>query len=626
MVADSHSIVIVGSGPRGMGVLERGAARLTDGPSRTTEVFLVDPVEVGCGRIWRTDQPDWFLMNTVCSGVTMFSGPPDDGPVRPGAGPSLAQWWAATDPDCPGPGGYAPRALHGRYMRYVLDVIEANLPPWAALHRVTAAVEDVVPTGEGYELLLSDGSRLHVGKVVLTTGHPSPTLIGSQRELEEFAATRPHLRYIRGDSAADMPLEAIPADASVGIIGIGLSFYDIMYALTVGRGGKFIEDHDGTVRYEPSGNEPRMLAGSRSGVPLPARGRNQKSATVSYRPTLFVPATVRSHAPDDALDFVRDIQPWLVAEVHLTYFSAVLRRDAPERLDAFRAEVAARAEQGVPDVTAIAARHGVTNPAAAPDLYRLSRPFADRTFAGTEEFQRELTDAMRLDLEHAERGNVDAPLKASLDVLRDTRWVIRELIDFAGLHPQSHRGFLDDFAPRHSFLAAGPPRVRVRYALALIELGLLRVVGPNTRFSGDAEAGSFVLSSPAVGGSADTADVLVDARIPSPDVVCDPSPLTKNLLRRGVLTEFVNGAGAEAFPTGGVAITTSPFHPMDADGHPDTGLCVLGVPTEHTRWFTLAGNGRPGSWNEFVRDADAIAASALSSHTQPATAPEGQPP
>jgi hypothetical protein len=50
-----------------------------------------------------------------------------------------------------------------------------------------------------------------------------------------------------------------------------------------------------------------------------------------------------------------------------------------------------------------------------------------------------------------------------------------------------------------------------------------------------------------------------DARIPNPDVRLDHSPLTMNLLRRGVWTEFVNGEGEAAFRTGGMAVTRAPF-------------------------------------------------------------------
>lgn len=612
----AHRIAVVGSGPRGLGVIERAAARLADGRrGRPVEFFLIDAVEVGCGRVWRSDQPDWFLMNTVCGEVSMFSGPPDGGADRPGAGPSLAQWWARVDPACPGPHGYAPRGLHGRYMRFALDAFEAALPPHARLHRVTALVEDVERDGGEFRLTLADGRVLTADRVVLTTGHPVPRLTGENLELARFAAERPGLRYIRGDSAADLPLADLPAGSPVGILGIGLSFYDVMYALTVGRGGEFTEAADGSVAYRPSGREPLLVAGSRSGVPLPARGRSQKSAANdAFQPKLFTPARVRAaHGGGAPLDFNRHVLPWIQAEIDLVYNLTGLRNDrGPEAAARFVAEVESAAAHGLPDVAAIAARHGAPAPHGL-DLEALSRPYARRDFPDPAAFERELAELMRRDLEHAERGNADDPLKAALDVLRDTRWAVRELVDFGGLDPESHRGaFLRDFAPRSSFLAAGPPRIRVRYALALIDAGLLRLVGPEARFAADAPSGRFIFGSPRVAGSEIALDTVIDARIPEPNLHRDPSVLAKRLRERGTLTEFVNGEGETAFHTGGVAVTPSPFHPIGRDGVPDTAMYVLGVPTEFTRWFTLVGSGRPGPWNEFVRDADAIAAHALS--------------
>ncbi|MBP2705508.1 FAD/NAD(P)-binding protein [Microbispora sp. RL4-1S] len=609
-------IAIVGSGPRGMGVLERLAARLAENPPvGPVDIHLIDSHEVGCGRVWRSDQPDWFLMNTVSGEVTMFSGPPDDGPVRPGAGPSLAEWWATQDPACPGPNGYAPRALHGRYMRFLLDVVERTLPPGARLHRVTDLVEDLERTTDGYRLALARGGHLTVDRVVLTIGHGLPDLTGREQALAAFARERPHLRYIRGDSASEMPLDEIPAGSTVGVIGIGLSFYDVMFALTLGRNGKFLEIEPNRTVYQPSGEEPVLVAGSRSGVPLPARGRNQKSSTYSYEPTLFRPELVRrrtAHQGREPLDFGTEVQPWVIAEMELVYYATTLRTGAGEAVSAaFTAEVAARAERGVPDVRAIAAEFGAGD--VTPfDLEALSRPFDRATFSSPEEFHAALIREMHHDLDRAERGNYDDPLKAALDVMRDTRWVIRELVDFGGLHPRSHRtDFLEWFSPRSSFLAAGPPRIRVRHALALIECGLLRVTGPNARFVCDEESGMFAVSSPNVAGSRTELDVVIDARVPNPNMPRDPSRLVRRLHGRGVWTEFVNGEGPDAFATGGVAITRSPFHPIGRDGVPDTGVYVLGIPAEHTRWFTLVGSGRPGPWNEFIRDADAIAAHAL---------------
>jgi uncharacterized NAD(P)/FAD-binding protein YdhS len=113
-------------GHRGAGT---SGARLTEWPpARPVEILALDAVEVGRGRIWRTDQPEYLLMNTPAGEVTMFSGPPDAGPPRAGAGPSLGEWWQAVDPARGELHGYAPRALYGRYLRHVFDTVAAGLP------------------------------------------------------------------------------------------------------------------------------------------------------------------------------------------------------------------------------------------------------------------------------------------------------------------------------------------------------------------------------------------------------------------------------------------------------------------------------------------------------------------
>ncbi|WP_434589222.1 FAD/NAD(P)-binding protein [Streptomyces sp. A5-4] len=615
-----HRIAVVGSGPRGLSVVERLAARLAKAAAdRPVEIYLIDPVEVGCGRIWRSDQPEWFMMNTVADEISAFSGVPDGGPHRAGAGPSFGEWWRATDPDHPGPNSYAPRALYGRYMRYVLRAARAALPDHVRLHEVRLSVEDLTRAGDGYRLRLSDGSRLSVDKVVLTTGHARPEPSGEQRELAEFAATRPQLRYVRGDSAADMPLSDIPAGSKVGVLGLGLAFYDVMAALTIGRGGSFKEDDDGRLTYVPSGDEPVLVAGSRSGMPLPARGRNQKSATNPYRPVLFTVERIRHGRAGGPVDFRADVMPWLRAEMSLVYYATEIRhRSGAPAAGAFIAELAVAVGEALPDVAGLAVRYGVDD-LPPLDLDRLARPFAGRDYPDHQAFQRELVALLRGDLDEAARGNVDSPLKAALDVLRDTRWVIRAFADYSGLNPRSHReDFLGWYVPRSAFLAAGPPAVRLEQTVALIAAGVLRMVGPDARFAPDPATGRFVTHSPQVAGARVAVDTVLDARIPTPDVRQDPSALTRSLREQGIWTSYVNGAGGESFDTGGVAVTGAPYHPLGDDGRADNGLYVLGIPTEHTRWFMQAGSSRPGIWSDFVYDADAIAEHASTRDTAPA--------
>ncbi|MFG2196704.1 FAD/NAD(P)-binding protein [Streptomyces sp. NPDC048639] len=605
-------IAVIGGGPRGMMVLERLAARLSEHPGPLdVRLLLVDAVEPGAGQVYRTDQPDWFLMNTVAGQCSAYSGEPDGGPARAGAGPSFGEWWESVG-DYPGPDSYAPRRQYGRYLRAVLTAVEASLPSGVRLRCIKERVEDVARIDGRYGIALSSGERLDVDRVVLTTGHSRNRLTGREGDLADFARQHPELRYIQGESAADMPLDEIAPGSGVGVIGLGLSFYDVMAALTIGRGGRFTPRDDGTLVYRPSGEEPVIVAGSRSGMPLPARGRNQKPPRYSYRPVLFTPARVRAHQPRGPLDFMSHLFPWLMAEIELVYYGTALRRAfGGEVAERFRAQVELAAEQGVPPVEAIAGRLGLHD-VPPIDIDALARPFAHRRFTGPGDFERALRQEIEQDLTYAAEGNVDAPLKAALDVMRDTRWVIRDLVDFSGLTGRSQReDFLGWYVPRASFLAAGPPRERLQQVLALIDHGMLRVVGPRTRFDTGPTEGRFVVSSPQVPGSAVRVTTLVDARIPDPDLRRDLSSLTARLRESGAWTSYVNHSDGAGYDTGGLAVTRSPFHPVDRDGSVDEGMYVLGIPTEHTRWFMQVGSSRPGMWSDFVHDADAIAAHAL---------------
>lgn len=89
--AGSYSIAIIGCGPRGISVVERRAVLMNDQQKhiphkRGYAVHVIDAYEPGAGRIWRQAQPSCLLMNTFANETTMFSGPSDNGPARPGAG------------------------------------------------------------------------------------------------------------------------------------------------------------------------------------------------------------------------------------------------------------------------------------------------------------------------------------------------------------------------------------------------------------------------------------------------------------------------------------------------------------------------------------------------------------
>jgi FAD-NAD(P)-binding protein len=620
-------VAIVGMGPRGLSILERLLIRLAEREGPTVRIWVFDPGEHGAGRIWRTDQPDWFMMNTPTGEVSMYSGGPDEGPPRAGSGPSLHEWisghadsrWSALDES-----GYAPRSLYGQYLRDVFDSLVAHRPDNVTIHPVRARVARIV-RHEDKMLLVTDSGRITiVDKVVLTTGHPTNIPNQWEQKFLDYADGRSDLLYIRGDSAADMDLTSVGVGELVGILGLGLTFFDVVMALTVGRSGVFETEPSGRLRYQPSGREPRIFAGSRSGLPMLARGLNQKAPKYRYQPRFLTKsaiATARRRAWRETgsaqLNFRLDVLPLLKLEVEHVYYTTLVRnRVGGLAADRFARRHLISAGLKLPDaVKKLLAEFGIAD-AAPIDLERMARPFSDLRYEDTAEFHRHVLRLLRLDLAEALQGNVYGPIKAALDILRDTRGAVRAAVDFGGLRPESHRDdFLGWFNPINTMLSAGPPAIRVAQVCALIEAGLLCLVGPATEVSCDQGGAGFVLASAQVGGSRQIVTTLIDARIPRPSVRLDCSPLTRQLLADGLISEYVNvdPVTEDGFATEAVSATRAPFHVVDTDGRPNPDMYVLGIPTENQRWFTQIGNGRPGPLSGFHADADAIARDVLAS-------------
>src|SRR3954453_8561145 len=91
----SRSVAIVGLGSRGLSVLERLFA-LAERSGQGLRIELIDPVGNGAG-VHATDQPDYLLLNTICSQVSMFPDEHSVGDTVRGPGPSLHQWVLARD-------------------------------------------------------------------------------------------------------------------------------------------------------------------------------------------------------------------------------------------------------------------------------------------------------------------------------------------------------------------------------------------------------------------------------------------------------------------------------------------------------------------------------------------------
>ncbi|MFC1409690.1 FAD/NAD(P)-binding protein [Streptacidiphilus sp. N1-12] len=627
-------VCIVGAGPRGVSVLERLCANERHSPSADhVTVHLIDPAQPGSGQVWRTGQSRHLLMNTVASQVTVYTDESVDieGPIC--GGPSLYAWArqllaenSKADPDPAfagyddgtlaeardlGPDSYPTRAFYGLYLTWAYQQLTATAPDHVTVvaHRTRATALDDDEAGT-QTVRLADGTVLAgLDAVVLAQGHVPAEPTRQERELTAFAR-RHGLRYLPPANPADLDLSAAAPGQPVLLRGLGLNFFDHMALFTVGRGGTF-ERVDGALVYRPSGREPKLYAGSRRGIPFHARGDNQKGAHGRYFPRLLTPALIaelRARAEQGArIDFSTELWPLIAKEVESVYYGALLVAQGRQTEKAEFVNRYLYAPAGTPE------RYLLHSYGIAPEQRwtwtRLGRPYGDRTFADQADFRGWLLDYLRNDLAEARGGNIDSPLKAALDVMRDLRNEIRIAVDHGGLDGYSHREHLESwYTPFNGFLSIGPPASRIEEMIALIEAGVLEVVLPGTRFLPDEAKGAFVtVNGDAVAGEQVRANVLIEARLPEPDLRRTADPLLRHLLETGQCRAFtVPGYDGQRYETGGLEVSARPNRVVDHAGHVHPRRFAYGVPTEAVHWVTAAGI-RPGVNSVTLVDSDAIA-------------------
>ncbi|WP_329341151.1 FAD/NAD(P)-binding protein [Streptomyces sp. NBC_01352] len=608
------SVALVGAGPRGTSVLERLCASAPEllPPGARLTVHVVDPAPPGPGRVWRTEQSPELLMNTVASQVTLFTDESVDcsGPIRPG--PSLHEWAGGTL----GPDAYPTRAQYGRYLEWVFARTVREAPPGVRVetHAARAVRLDDAPDGL-QTLTLDDGRALSgLSAVVLAQGHLPVAADTAVRRPAAYAEQH-GLCHIPPANPADVDLAPVSPGEPVLLRGLGLNFFDHTALLTTGRGGRFVPGPHG-LRYLPSGREPRLYAGSRRGIPYQARGDNAKGPYGRHLPLVLtdeVIAGFRKRADSgEAPDFLAEIWPLVAKEVETVYYEALV--GAMEfgitefaatgyATSDFRDRFLATAH-GSPQEAAVLEEFGVA-PADRWSWDRMSRPYAGRAFAGPGAWRAWLLTHLREDAAQAALGNVAGPLKAAQDVLRDLRNELRQIVDHGGLAGASRRDHLDRwYTPLNAFLSIGPPRRRIEELAALVEAGVVEVLGP--RLEVREEDGAWVAHSPEVPGSAVRVTTLIEARLPEPDLRRTADELLARLLKTGQCRPHT----VDGYETGGLDVTPRPYRLLDRQGRAHARRLAFGVPTEGVHWVTAAG-ARPGVDSVTLSDADAVARAAL---------------
>lgn len=259
-------IAIVGCGPRGMYCLERLASTIRSGDMpKSVAIDLYEPSPFpGAGNVYDPRQPHHLRMNFANQFIDARH-PGKRQHHEPGAMESFVDWAKSNRPDHADPDGYAPRAIVGEYLHdcYLKCVSMIRGSVQLTLHPNTA--DDLAPVNGRWEITTAETTESY-NHIIVTVGHEG------WRTSDSFRS---------GEPMADVPtifptderlaMEAVAKDSIVAVRGFGLTWIDAALSLTEGRGGRFIPQ-DGSLRYEPSGNEPRaMIPFSRSGRPMLAK-------------------------------------------------------------------------------------------------------------------------------------------------------------------------------------------------------------------------------------------------------------------------------------------------------------------------------------------------------------------
>ncbi|MGW6012677.1 FAD/NAD(P)-binding protein [Streptomyces sp. NPDC055210] len=580
------SLVIVGAGPRGTGLLERIAANAPELYAGSgLDVHLVDPFPPGGGRIWREEQPPLLWMNSQAQDVTMFTDDTVDmaGPVR--EGPTLHEW-ARLDGR-----HFADRQRQGAYLRWVYERTVAALPPGIRVrHHPHRAVRVGGPSEGRQQVWLEGRPRpLLADLVVLALGHLDAELDQEQRELAAYA--RAHdLVHLPPDFTADSDLSALDPGEPVLVRGFGLAFVDLMVLLTEGRGGRYETVPDGELTYRASGREPVLHVGSRRGVPYHSKIGYDWTGERPPLPRFFGPGEVDELlARPGGFDFRRDVWPLVEKELGFAHYHQLFAAH-PDRTAMPWTDFEQRYEKCTPVDSAGRAELRALVAAAVPDpADRLDLSALDHPLDGVRHPSYDaLQDGLRAYVEGDLARRHDPAHSPDLAVFLGLLSVYGQLVRLGDIGPWWH-GFF-------SYLASGPPGPRLRQLLALSRAGVLNFLGAGMTVT--AAGGVFRATSTTVPGEYVEARALVEARLPHPTV-----ERTRDTLLRELYAE-----GAAATPEGLLAVDPADGRVLDRSGAPHPRRFALGPHTD------ARGSGaftRPRTGGPAFRQNDATARAAL---------------
>lgn len=217
---------------------------------------------------------------------------------------------------------FVPRHLFGKYLFFTVD--NEVQKSGATVSRVHDAVVPFEPLGDSFELLLATGRTVLARGVVLALGIPQ-----SRAPWRHVDSGVPR-RYVVHDPWDPGALEGLDAEASVVVVGSGLTSIDVITGLRqrghrgsivlVSRGGRFplphTKQHADPVSYDPAelalGVDAALAAVRREARRLIKEGKDWQPAIDGVRP--HTTATWKAWSDVDRACLLNRLKPFW--EIH----------------------------------------------------------------------------------------------------------------------------------------------------------------------------------------------------------------------------------------------------------------------------------------------------------------------
>ena len=230
-----------------------------------------------------------------------------------------------------------------RYLRDAYRRIRASAPDFIEIVEHPTKAESVIdlptldlpaPEAEGSRATVPEqlvrcqnGTTIVASAVVLAVGHIPSAQPEERARLAAFAERNGGL-YLPQGLPAETPVTEVAPDERVIVRGMGLNYFDLQTLFTHERGGRFVPEPGGQLRYVPSGDEPRLALGSRRGIPYRSKPICHEHPRRDWPLRFFTKDNIALLAGLDDLDgerkagarFNDQLWPLILADLRLAYY------------------------------------------------------------------------------------------------------------------------------------------------------------------------------------------------------------------------------------------------------------------------------------------------------------------